>query len=127
MKPTLYSIDLKSWETLKPTPDSACFFIVEHTEFFKELAAHLLLSGCRNFDFYGSKESNWHFGFDWTDIDLFPDSDNVALTSGSDGIEEFVDGIQDTLDLGHSVYLFYDDERIFRRVCELLNDAGKKE
>ena len=61
-------------------------------------------------------------GFDETDSELFPDSDDVAVTSGWRKMDDFIFVIQDALDVGYNAYLFYDDERAFRRVCERLQD-----
>lgn len=116
---------------LNPTHGFSCFFIVEHIddkEFIKDQALQLLLSGCRNFDFYGKKKDAWHFGVDEADMMLYPNMtyETVALTSGWVSIEEFVEELHYVLSqrpfLPHDYYLLYDDHEIYQNTLELLDN-----
>ena len=97
----LYGVHLKDGEIdTIPAPNSSCFFIVHHMNIkdcVKKHALHLLLSGCRDFYFFGNEEPLWHLVFDEVDIMINPDSttENVALTSGYSTLDDFIE----TLDL----------------------------
>ena len=135
--PNLYSADLHYGKIeLKPTHGFSCFFIIRHTddkEFIKDQAIQLLLSGCRNFDFYGEMEPMWHICVDEADILLYPDytSETVALTSGWDNLEEFAEALHDELSLRpfvpHDFYLLYDDEGTYKEVLGLLDISDFKD
>lgn len=51
----------------------------------------MLKAGCRSFVFEGSEAEQWHYEFDLKDISLTHDSEDVALTSTLDHLEELPD------------------------------------
>ena len=130
LRPNLYSADLVYGKIdLKPGHGFSCFFIVQHIddkEFIKDQAIQLLLAGCRNFDFYGEKGPIWHLGFDDADILMNPNStpETVALTSGWDTIDEFVEVLHNEIScrlyVSHDYYLLYDDEETYEYVLQSL-------
>lgn len=136
LRPNLYSADLFYGKIdLKPGHGFSCFFIVQHTddkEFIKDQAIQLLLAGCRNFDFYGKMEPIWHLGFDDADILLNPNStqETVALTSGWDTIDEFVEVLHNEIScrpfVPHDYYLIYDDEETYEDVLRRLDGKIKE-
>ena len=81
-------VDLRTGHiTLRPNARTICYFIVENIterDKIKKTAMELLLSGCREFHFYGKQEPLWHLLFDEVDIMINPDSttEDVALTAG---------------------------------------------
>ena len=70
-----YSMDLFTGKTtLTPNRNFHCFFIVEHTydkAFVREQALQLLMSQCKNFEFYGTYSRDWELGFDEVDVTGF--------------------------------------------------------
>lgn len=111
-----------------PYYDFHCFFIVEHTndkDFIHHEALHLLMSQCRNYEFYGACCREWELGFDEVDIMLHPgDDDDIALTSAWKDIDAFVDALDFALSLSAAVpfevYLIYDDEGKYQTVLKKL-------
>ena len=131
LRPNLYGTHLKYGKiNLNPPHSFSCFFIVQHTDdedLIEEQARQLLLAGCRNFDFFGKKESLWHLGFDDVDImlnqDLTPES--VALTSGWSTLDDFVEALNLEISvkptIPHDTYLLYDDRAIYEEVLRRLD------
>lgn len=108
---------------------SVFFFIVEHTEdedFISKQAVQLLTVRCRDFHFFGKQEPIWHFGFDVADMMMYPDStsNTVALTSGYENFDEFVDEIRECINCRYlvptDVYLVYDDKEVYHKVLRKL-------
>ena len=65
----------------------SCFFIVEHTTdktYIKDQVMQLLLTGCRDFDFYGAAEPVWQLCADEVANMLYPNptEETTILTSG---------------------------------------------
>lgn len=121
-----YALDLYYGKTnLTPNRNFQCFFIVEHPcseDFIREQALALLMSQCKNFDFYGNYSKQWDIGFDMVDIQLHPNNDDtdVALTSQWDCIDDFVDALEIAISTRYfvpcDIYLIYDDENAYREV-----------
>ena len=134
LRNNLYSADLVYGKIdLKRSHGFSCYFIVEHMddeEFIRDQALQLLLSGCRDFVFYGKKEATWHLGVDEADIMLYPDmsDETLALTSSCETLEEFVDDLHHAISerpfLSHDYYLFYDDSKIYHDAIELLFEGA---
>ena len=132
LRSNFYSADLVYGKIdLKNLHHFSCFFIVQHVDnkkFIKDQAIQLLLAGCRNFDFFGNKEPIWHLGVDEADILLYPDasSEDVALTSGWQTLEEFAETLDVCLSericVPHDFFFFYDDYEIYNKTMRLLND-----
>jgi hypothetical protein len=104
-----------------------CFMIVEHIhdiDFIRKQVLSLIVAGCKNFIFYGRQESIWHLETDLADIKVHPDSDEVALTSTCESLDDFIDEINSEIYLRPIVpnynYLFYDDEKIYREILRRL-------
>ena len=102
-----------------------CFFIVEHScseDFIREQALILLMSRCKNFDFYGNYSRQWDNGFDMVDTQLHPNNDdtNTVLTTQWDRLDDFVEAIKVAVSTRYfvpcDIYLIYDDENIYREV-----------
>ena len=112
-------------------PIHSCYFIVQRVEdsiFIEDLATKLLSTGCREFHFYGAKESMWHTGVDMADISLKGDItvDNVALTTSYEALDEFVDALDVDTYFGTVSYLFYDDIRLYQEAMELLSKVSQQ-
>ena len=104
-----------------------CFMIVEHIhdiDFIRKQVLSLIVAGCRNFTFYGQQESIWHLETDLADIKVHPNSNEVALTSTSKSLNDFIDEIKLEINLRPIVpnynYLIYDDEKIYREILRQL-------
>lgn len=131
--PNMYCINLLSSEIkLNPGNAFSCFLIVQHTKdptIIQRIARQMLSAGCRNFVFYGKHEPLWHAGFDDMDTLLNPDAEaeDVALTSGSSTLEDFVDELSLELSWYHSepydILLLYDDNAVFERTLSMLQDT----
>ena len=125
-----YSLDLHTGKTnFKPGHEIQCFFLVEHPcseEFIREQALQLLMTPCRNFDFYGAYSKRWDIGFDLADVMLHPNENDwdIALTSQWDDFDEFVDALQLAISCRQivpcDIYLIYDDVPLYRRVLDRL-------
>ena len=117
-------------------PDSSrtfsCFLIVQHTKepaFIHRFAKDALAAGCRRFDLFGKAEPQWHIGVDEADIerlqgDISPET--IAVTSGTDTIEEFVECLQLAMSgfTGREdFYLVYDDEELYREAVSMLQST----
>lgn len=123
-----YSLNLYTGKTdFRPGHTVHCFFVVEHPfdkQFIKEQALQLLMTPCRNFDFYGAYSRQWENGFDDVDIMLHPNNEDmdIALTSQWNDLDDFVDALYLAITSRHFVpcdtYLIYDDEPLYRRVIE---------
>lgn len=125
-----YSLDLHTGKTnFKPRHEIQCFFLVEHPcseEFIEEQALQLLMTLCRNFDFYGAYSKQWDIGFDLVDVMLHPNENDwdIALTSQWDDFDEFVDALQLAISCRYfvpcDIYLIYDDVLLYHRVLDRL-------
>lgn len=130
-----FSLNLYSGKTnFRYGHNILCFFIVEHPcseEFIKEQALQLLMTPCRNFDFYGAYSQEWENGFDDVDIMLHPDEEDmdIALTSCWNDFEEFVDALHLAAFSRHfvpcDIHLIYDDEQLYNRVIARLKEYGE--
>lgn len=112
-------------------PIHSCYFIVQRVEdsiFIEDLATKLLSTGCREFHFYGVKESIWHREVDMADISLKGDItvENVALTMGYETLDEFVDALDVGVYFDTVSYLFYDDIRLYQEAMELLSKVSQQ-
>ena len=114
---------------LKLTRDFTCFFIVNHTndrEFIEKTSMDFILSGCKDFHFFGTYEPEWHLAFDLMDSMIFPNStyETVARTSGYDSIDDFSASLREMVFartfVPHDFYLIYDDEVLYRKTISLL-------
>lgn len=125
-----YSLNLYTGKTdFKLGHNILCYFIVQHPcseQFIKEQALQLLMTPCRNFDFYGACSGQWENGFHDVGIMLQPDNNDIkcALTSQWDDLDKFVDALHLAISSRYLVpcdtYLIYDDEPLYRRVIEQL-------
>lgn len=104
-----------------------CFIIVEHIhdiDFIRKQVLSLIVAGCKNFIFFGQQESIWHLETDLADIKVHPNSDEVALTSTCESLDDFIDEINLEINLRPIVpnynYLIYDDEKIYREILRRL-------
>ena len=122
----LYGVEMHYGEIdLSKQCTNIFFFIVEHTddkEFIQKQAVQLLSAGCRDYHFFGKQEPIWHLAFDEADIMMYPNStsETVALTSGYESFDDFVDEIQLCIRCRYLVptdfYLIYDDEVVYTEV-----------
>jgi len=125
-----YSLDLYAGKTNLPdTRDFYCFFIVNHPcseESIHEQALQLLMTPCRNFNFYGAYSKQWDIGFDWIDYTLHPGDDDmeIAFTNQWDDLDQFVEELHLVLSMRSitkfDVYLIYDDVSLYCTVLEQL-------
>lgn len=132
--PNLMSAHLVDGEIdLNRSHGCSCFFIVNESNdkvFIDKTAMEFILSGCKDFHFFGEMEPVWHVAFDLMDSTIFPNAsyENVALTSGYADIEEFVDVLHEAISLRsfvpHDCYLLYDDEAMYRQVVAMLTKQG---
>ena len=122
-----YGMDLFTGKTmLAPNRNFHCFFIVEHTSdkaFIREQALQLLMSQCKNFEFYGTYCRDWELVFDEIDIMLHPgDDEDIALTSAWDNLDAFVESIEVALStrtfIPSDINLIYDDESVYKTVVQ---------
>lgn len=103
-----------------------CFFIVERTfdkAFIREQALQLLLSQCKNFEFYGTYCWDWEHVFDEVDVLLHPgDDEDIALTSAWDNLDAFTESLEGALSsrsfIPSDIYLIYDDEAVYKAVLQ---------
>lgn len=105
-----------------------CFLIAAHQhdiEFIRKQALSLIVAGCRNLSFYGKEQDTWHFEADRADIQVYPDMETVALTSGFDVMHELICAITVRPIVPYSTYLIYDDREIYAEVLKRLKIAGK--
>ena len=60
-------------------------------EEIRKIAMDLILSGCREFHFFGRQEPLWHMIFDEVDMEINPNSTegNVVLTTRYSALEKF--------------------------------------
>ncbi len=131
--PHLHSINLLSGDVKISSGNAfSCFLIVQHLKdpgIIQKIAHQMLTAGCRNFVFYGEQEPLWHLGFDDTDILLYPDAETeeIALTSSSNTLEDFIDSLTLELSWYHSepydIFLLYDDKVIHERALYMLHNA----
>jgi len=88
----------------------------------------LLMTPCRNFDFYGAYSRAWDIGFDLADIMLHPndDDEDFALTNQWDSFDGFIDALHLAISCRFLVpcdtYLIYDDEHLYRRTIDRLKE-----
>ena len=132
--PNLVGADLADGEIdLKASHGYSFFFIVNlsnNKTFIDKTAMECVLSGCKDFHFFGGMEPVWHVAFDLMDSTIYPDAsyENVVLTSGYEDIEEFVNALHEATScrsfVPHDSYLFYDDEALYRRVVAILTKQG---
>ena len=122
-----YSMDLFTGKTMLASNRSFhCFFIVEHSSdktFIREQALQLLMSQCKNFEFYGTYCREWELGFDEVDVLLHPgDDEDIALTSAWDDLDAFVESLEVALSsrtfIPSDIYLIYDDDAIYKAVLQ---------
>lgn len=125
-----YSLDLHTGKTnFRTGRNVICFFLVEHPcseEFIKEQALQLLMTPCRNFDFYGAYSKQWDIGFDLVDIMLHPNDENwdIALTTSWDDFDSFIDALKVAVTSRYlvpcDIYLIYDDKETYKKVLRAL-------
>ena len=119
---------------IKQEKKFSCFFIVNRMndkEYIKSLAKRLLRAGCREFSFYGTENSIWHCTVDEEDKELVHDEEDAVYTFSV----KVMDGFLEELHLDISLiycdyvdrYLFYDDETLYRKVIEKLNEMPLEE
>ena len=127
-----YSLDLYTGKTnFKIGHNILCFFIVEHPcdeAFIKEQALQLLMTPCRNFEFYGTYSRQWENGFNEVYNLLHPNEEkrNVLIRKW-DSFTLFVDQLLQAISCRYLVpcdtYLIYDNEQIYKTTLnELLKD-----
>ena len=94
-------------------------------EFIREQALQLLMTPCRNFDFYGAYSRQWDIGFDSVDIMLHPNNEEeFSLTSQWDDFDSFVDSLELAISCRYlvpcDIYLIYDDKKTYINVLKAL-------
>ena len=103
------------------------FFICENTDnekLIKQIALSLAKAGCEEVFFYGSKENVWHLIFDTIAGEANFQFD--ILTTGYENKDDFIFSLEMETRCNNrdrSLYLFYDDETLFKSV--LWNLIGK--
>lgn len=114
---------------LKLTHNSSCFFIVNHTaetEFIKKTAMDFILSGCKDFHFFGTYKNPWLHAFNTMNSFVFPASayETAARISVYDSIEAFSKVLHCRISarsfIPHDSFLIYHDEELYRSVLSLL-------
>ena len=89
----------------------------------------MIVAGCRNLSFYGKEQETWRFETDRADIQMYSDSETVALTNGFDNLDEFVHELKAMISarsiVPFSTFLIYDDREIYGEVLKRLRIAGK--
>jgi len=115
--------------TLRPNARTICYFIINtmnDREAIRKIAMSLILSGCREFHFYGKQEVLWHQIFDEVDIQINPNAsdDDIALTMGYVTLDELLDELLEGASVRGFVpqqfVLFYDDAEQY----EILKNKG---
>lgn len=125
------SVDLRTGKlTLQSNARTICYFLVNNTldgEAIRKIAMSLILSGCREFHFYGQQEVLWHQIFDEVDIQINPNAsdEDIALTMGYVTLDELLDELLDGASVRGFVpqqfVLFYDDSVEY----EILKKKGR--
>lgn len=122
-------------ETIK-IPDFSskfcCFFLVEHTEdteLIRRQAKYLFMEDCFDFAIFGAKRGIWKKVFDQVQDELYPDlNENTSATTSFSDVEQFCSYLDFTLvsyPSGYEdCYLFYDDEKLRRKVVERMKEMG---
>jgi len=96
-------------------------------EAIRKIAISLILSGCREFHFYGKQEALWHQIFDEVDIQINPNAsdEDIALTMGYNAIDELLEELLEGASVRGFVpqqfVLFYDDSAEY----EILKRKGR--
>lgn len=130
LRDNFYSMNLHYGKTnLRLDRTVAFFFIVQHPcseEFIHEQVLQLLMSQCKDNNFYGDSSKQWAVGFQKTE-DLLQPSDKrekIAFNKFWDCIDDFVNELAFMLSLRpivpFDVYLIYDDEEIYKTVLKRL-------
>ena len=125
-------VDLRTGNlTLRPNARTISYFTVNtmnDREAIRKIAMSLILSGCREFHFYGKQEDLWHQIFDEVDIQINPNAsdDDIALTMGYVTLDELLDELLEGASVRGFVpqqfVLFYDDAEQY----EILKDKGAR-
>ena len=125
-----YSLDLHTGKTnFKLGRNIHCFFLVEHPcseEFIKEQALQLLITSCRDFDFYGAYSKQWDIGFDLVDMMIHPNDEDldIALTTSWDDFDSFIDALELAVTTRYlvpcDIYLIYDDKETYKNTISAL-------
>lgn len=90
-------------------------------ELIDTYAKIMLEAGGRSFVFHGPDAENWHYRFDLMDISLYEDSEDVALTSTLDNLEELPD---EFLISEENVLIYASDYDKVRKSYQIVIDAG---
>ncbi len=133
LAPDFWGLDLcRGVMDLSKNHAAYCFLIAEHQhdiEFIRKQALSLIVARCRNLSFYGKERDTWHFEADRADIQVYPDMETVALTSGFDDLDDFMHELICAITVRpivpYSTYLIYDDREIYAEVLKRLKIAGK--
>lgn len=110
----------------------ACFFIAEHTEdpeLIRKHAVNLFSEDCFDFAFFGTKREIWKGVFDQVQDEMYPDLDTdvYAATTWSDAdlFCRYLDSVLTSYESWfQDCFLFYDDEKLMRKVVERLKGMG---
>lgn len=90
-------------------------------ELIDEYAEIMLKAGYRNFVFNGKDKENWHYRFDLMDIALMSDSEDAALTSTLEDLQELPDEFLFSED---KVLIYASDYDMVRKCYEIIIQAG---
>lgn len=100
------------------------FLIAEKScekEFRKKFSEIFISTGCKNFTVFGKYAFEWELALDEAHIEIFGDSEEIAMTSVVEDFDDFVDEINDTLIINtENVFLFYDDLTAYNKVEKTL-------
>ena len=101
-------VDLRTGNlTLRPNARTISYFTVNtmnDREAIRKIAMSLILSGCREFHFYGKQEDLWHQIFDEVDIQINPNASDATKRTG--GVNEGYNRATEFFCLFHQTHCF---------------------
>ena len=110
--------------------DIDTFIIVEKIckkELVKNFSEDFISTGCKNFKLFGKYAFEWELALDESDIEIFGDFDDVAMTSVIENFDDFAEEINETiLNNTGNVFLFYDDLTTYNKVKKSLERLKKE-
>ena len=110
--------------------DIDTFIIVEktcETESVKKISEDFISTGCKNFKLFGKYAFEWELALDESDIEIFGDFDDVAMTSVIENFDDFVEEINEMiLNNTGNVFLFYDELTTYNKIKNALERLKKE-
>ena len=96
-------------------------------ELVKNLSEDFISTGCKNFKLFGKYAFEWELALDESDIEIFGDFDDVAMTSVIENFDDFAEEINETiLNNTGNVFLFYDDLTTYNKVKKSIERLKKE-